>query len=105
MIAKKTKKAAKPKGARAEDWRAAVRRGLAKVAAVDAVFVSTASGTVHVYSVVEKFEDESCGPLLDEESKIEKEFPKVSFEFHTRAHQGRKPSESGPWGSELVYLR
>jgi hypothetical protein len=101
----KPKKPTKTRARRTKDWRDAIRVHLAKVAAVDAVFANDASGTVHVYSIVEKFEDDSCGLLLTEEVKVEKAFPKVSFEFHTRAHQGRKPSESGPWGSELVYLR
>ncbi len=107
IVKKKTKprKSSKPKKPRAKDWRNAIRLHLAKVPAVDAVFVNTASGTVHVYSVVEKFEDESCEQVLKAEAKVETAFQKVSFEFHTRAHQGRKPSESGPWGSELVYLR
>jgi hypothetical protein len=72
---------------------------------VDAVFVITASDTLQVYSIVAEFEDDSCAQLMKEEAKVEMAFPKLSFEFHTRAHQGRKPAESGPWGSELVYLR
>jgi hypothetical protein len=108
MIVKKTtppRKLSKPRTPRTKDWRDAIRLHLAKVPTVDAVFVNDASGTVHVYSIVEKFEDDFCEQLLKEEAKVEKAFPKLSFEFHTRAHQGRKPSESGPWGSELVYLR
>ncbi len=107
MIVKKPKprKPAKPRARRPKDWRDAIRLRFAKVRGVDAVFANDASGTVHVYSIVEKFGDEDCGQLLKEEAKVEKAFPKVSFEFHTRAHQGRNPAESGPWGSELVYLR
>ncbi len=106
-IAKKSKpkKPSNSKPAGPKDWRAALRFHLAKVPTVDAVFVNAVTDTIHVYSVVEKFEDDSCGQLLKEEAKVEKAFPKLSFEFHTRAHQGRQPSESGPWGSELVYLR
>ena len=107
IVKKKTKprKAPKPKTQSAKNWRDAIRLHLAKVPAVDAVFVSPAGDTIHVYSVVEKFDDESCEQLMKQEAKVEKAFPKVSFEFHTRVHQGRNPSESGPWGSELVYLR
>jgi hypothetical protein len=106
-LAKKSKPRKPPtsKPTRAKDWRDAIRLHLAKVPTVDAVFVNTASDTVHVYSIVERFRDESCGELMAQEAKVEKAFPKISFEFHTRAHQGRNPSESGPWGSELVYLR
>jgi hypothetical protein len=102
---KKPAKPRKPKKRVAKDWRAALRRHLSKVPEVDAVFVNTASGTVHVYSVVEVLDDHHCGPLMEQEAKVEKAFPKVSFEFHTRVHQGREPCESGPWGSELAYLR
>ncbi len=105
MIVKKKTKSAKPKKPRVKDWRDALRRHLSKVPAVDAVFVNTATDTVHVYSIFEKFTDDPTGRLLKEESRVEKAFPNVSFEFHTRAHQGREPSKSGPWGSELVYLR
>lgn len=107
IVKKKTKprKAAKRPASRPKDWRDAIRMHLAKVPTVDAVFVNDASGTVHVYSIVERFKDDLCGELMEQEAKVEKAFPRVSFEFHTRRHQGRKPSESGPWGSELVYLR
>jgi len=107
IVKKKTKprKSSKPKARRRVDWRDAIRRYFAKVPGVDAVFVNALSEAVHVYSIVEKYEDESCEQLMKQESKVEKAFPKVPFEFHTRAHQGRKPSESGPWGAELVYLR
>lgn len=107
IVKKKTKpkKPAKPRSPRRKEWREALRQFLSEVPAVDAVFVNSVSETVHVYSIVEKYEDESCEELLKQEAKVESTFPKVSFEFHTRAHQGRNPGESGPWGSELVYLR
>lgn len=95
----------KEASARPKSWRDAVRKYLSKVPKVDAVFVNDVSGIAHVYSVVEKFGTEDCGLLLKQEAKVEKAFPQVPFEFHTRAHQGRKPGESGPWGAELVYLR
>jgi hypothetical protein len=107
IVKKKTKpkKPGKPRSARPKDWREALRLYLSEAPSVDAVFVNCVTETVHVYSIVEKFEDESCEALLKQEAKVESAFPKVSFEFHTRVHQGRKPGESGPWGSELVYLR
>jgi hypothetical protein len=106
-VAKKSKpkRPSKKATTRSKDWRDALRLHLAKVPTVDAVFVNDASGTVHVYSVVKKFEDDSCAQLMKEETRVEGAFPNVSFEFHTRRHQGRNPKESGPWGSELVYLR
>ena len=101
----KPKEPAKKASARPKDWRDAIRRHLAKAPGVDAVFVNTASDTIHVYSVVKEHREVYYKGILRQEDLIEKAFPEVSFEFHTRAHQGRKPSESGSWGSELVYLR
>ena len=108
MIVKKKAKAAnasKPKASRAKDWRDAIRLHLAKAPGVDAVYVSTASETIHVYSVVKELREKYYKGLLEQEDLIEKAFPELSFEFHTRAHQGRDLSVSGPWGAELVYLR
>ncbi len=108
MIVKKKKKPAtgvKRVRQRPKDWRDAIRLHIAKVPTVDAVFVNSVSETIHVYSVVREIREKYYKGLLHQEGLIEKAFPEVSFEFHTRAHQGRKPSESGPWGSELVYLR
>lgn len=108
MIVKNKKKSSKPSKStkhRAKDWRDAIRLHLAKAPGVDAVFVNTVSETIHVYSVVKEHREKHFKGLLRQENLIEKAYPEVSFEFHTRAHQGRSPSESGPWGSELVYLR
>ena len=102
---RKSSKASKPTKSRVKDWRDAIRLHLAKAPGVDAVFVNTVSDTIHVYSVVKEHREKYFTGLLRQEELIEKAYPEVSFEFHTRAHQGRKPSESGPWGSELVYLR
>jgi hypothetical protein len=86
-------------------WQAAIGLHLAKVPEVDAVFVSTGKGTIHVYSVVEDIKEDFYDQLLKEENLIEKEFPGVEFEFHTRAHQGRKPTGDEEFSSELVFLR
>lgn len=107
IVKKKTKprKSSKPPTPPAKDWRDALRVHLAKAPGVDAVFVNTVSDTIQVYSVVKEHRESYYKGLLRQEELVEKAFPEISFEFHTRAHQGRKPSESGPWGSELVYLR
>ena len=108
MIVKKSKKPAKtPKAttARPKNWQDAIRLHLGKAPGVDAIFVATENGTVHVYSIVKEIREKYYKGLLEQEAVIEKAFPEVSFDFHTRAHQGRKPSESGPLFSELVYLR
>lgn len=65
----KPKKAATVKSARPKTWQDAIRLHLAKVATVDAVFVNTASDTIHVYSIVERFRDDSCGELMEQEAK------------------------------------
>ncbi len=108
MIVKRKMKSRQPVRAKkrpANDWRAAIQRLFAKVSAVHAVFTYEFDDAIHVYSIVERFDDDSCGKIMKQESMLEKAFPDLSFEFHTRAHQGRKPSESGPWSSKLVYLR
>ena len=107
MIVKKTKNAKKPARAKkkADDWREAIRRHLAKAPEVDAVYVSTASATVHVYSVVENLRETDYKRLIRQEDRIEKEFPDVSFEFHATAHHGKKPTGNESHTSELIFLR
>jgi hypothetical protein len=82
-----------------------MRPHLAKVPEVDAVYVSTASATIHVYSVVENLRDTDYKRLIRQEDRIEKEFPEMSFEFHATAHQGRKPTGKESNTSELIFLR
>lgn len=101
----KAKKPSRKASARPKDWRDAIRLYLSKVPTVDAVFVNTANGTVHVYSVVREHRERHVKGLLRQEDVIEQAFPEMSFEFHTWVHQGRQPSQSGPPFSELVYLR
>jgi hypothetical protein len=86
-------------------WRDAVRIYLSKVPTVDAVFVKEGSETVHVFSVIKEHRDKYYRGLFRQEKRLMDEFPEVSFEFHTWVHQGRDPSKSGPWATELVYLR
>jgi hypothetical protein len=108
MIVKKPKKptrATKPRARQPKDWRDAIRTHLSKVPPVDAVYVSTASATVHVYSVVKDLHEADYKLLMCQEDRIEKAFPDVSFEFHTRTHQGKKPTGKERHTSELVYLR
>ena len=93
-------KKAKP---HAESWREAIRVHLSKVPEVDAVFVSVEDKTIHVYSVIEQFHKTNYKRLISRESRIEKAFPELSFEFHAWPHQGREPREAGPPNCELVY--
>ena len=101
----KPKKPAKKASLRSKDWRDSIRLHLAKVPSVDAVFVSGGRGTIHVYSIVKDLREKYYKGLLEQEDIIEKAFPEKEFEFHTRAHQGREPSESGPLFTQLIYLR
>jgi hypothetical protein len=109
MVVKKSSKPRKVsagKSAPLKTWRDAVRLHLGKVPEVDAVFACTVNGTVHVYSVVYDFLDDSFyKPLQRQERLIEKSFPAVSFEFHTGVHQGREPHFAAPWDAELVFSR
>lgn len=108
MVVRKATQPRKPRRAKVTptmDWREAIRRHLAKVPEVDAVYVSTASATIHVYSVVESFHKIDYKRLIRQEDRVEKEFPEISFEFHTTAHQGRKPTRLSPYGRDLVFLR
>lgn len=105
MVVKRLTKPTKPKLSRPKNWREAVRRYLSKVPEIDAVYVSTASRTIHVYSVVEDFHSTDYERLIRQEDRIEKAYPRLSFEFHTRVHRGRKPNGDERYGSELVFLR
>lgn len=95
----------RPKASRTKDWREAIRRHLSKVPEVDAVYVNTASATVHVCSVVNSLHGTDYKRLMRQEDRIEKEFPEITFEFHATAHQGRKPTGQESHTSELLFLR
>jgi hypothetical protein len=87
-------------------YESAIRRRLASVRAVDAVYVSQEEdGRVHVYSVVSEYADEAYHKLLKQERLIEEAFPEVPLEFHVRAHQGREPSRAVPFGSQPLFVR
>jgi len=81
-----------------------VRRHLSQAQGVDAVFIwLDDAGVVHVYSVARDYRDEVYRSLSKKERLVEKECPDVTFEFHLRAHQGRKPSRAVPIGSQVVF--
>jgi hypothetical protein len=108
MVVKKSPQARKPSAraaVRPKDWREALRAHLAKVPEVDGVFMSAEKNVIHVYSVVLEFNDRLYKRLLKQESLIEKGFPEIAFEFHTRAHQGREPHFAVPFDAEQVFLR
>ena len=83
-----------------------VTRHLSKVPDIDAIYIlSDDEGVVHVYSVVGEYSSSAYERLLKQERLVEKEFPQVAFEFHTCAHQGRKPFRAVPLGSKPVFVR
>jgi hypothetical protein len=106
IVAKKSKpkKAVKKRPSKPRDWRAGIRRYFTKVPTVDAVYVF-AGETIHVYTIVKELREKYYKGLLEQEGLFEKAYPEFSFDFHTRAHQGRDQSTWGSWGWELVYLR
>lgn len=82
-----------------------VYRYLSKIRAVDAVFISTEDDIIHVYTVVFDYNSELTNKLMKTERLIEKDWPGISFEFHTRAHQGREPFSTVPIDSQIVFGR
>jgi len=86
-------------------WPAYVCRLFASISEIDAIFASADNSAIHLYSVVREFDESLYGRLLKKEGRLEKEFPELSFDFHVRAHQGRKPYLAVPFGAELVFAR
>ena len=83
-----------------------IRRILSKAQNVEAVFLLTDDAdVVHVFSVVREFQSKLYDELLKKERAVEKVLPEIVFEFHVRAHQGRKPAQAVPCEAELVYAR
>ena len=91
--------------ARPESLPKAIRFHLAKIRAIDAVYVVVDNNVVHVFSVVREFEEAVYDKLLKKERLIEKAFPDAVCEFHLRAHQGRKAHLAVPYGAEAVFVR
>ncbi|HXD88078.1 MAG TPA: hypothetical protein VN641_16440 [Urbifossiella sp.] len=89
----------------AEPYHQPLRDRLHKVKEVDAVYVSTDdAGIVHVYSIVRDFGD-FYERLAKQEHLAQQDCPDVDFEFHVRAHQGRKPYMAVPFESNPVFVR
>ena len=102
----KTGKAQSAVISRADSYQDAITRHLSKIPQIDAVFLLTDdTNVVHVFSVVREFQSTIYNKLLKKEGVIEKKFREIAFEFHVRAHQGRKPAEAVPFEAELVYRR
>jgi hypothetical protein len=59
----------------------------------------------HHTSVVPDFSVGIYKKLLNCERMIQNELPGVRFDFHVRAHQGRKPTRAVPLGARAVFVR
>ena len=110
MIARKQTKPTNKKRAASgngtpEDWRQSLRRRLTKLPEIDGIFVVQDGSTIHVFSVIEELESKLYKPLMKQERLIEKDHPSLSFDFHTRVHQGRPPHRAAPCGAELVFVK
>jgi hypothetical protein len=81
-------------------------RHLAGVLDIEAAYLAAGEdGIVHVYSVMLEHRSEVYCQLLEQERLIENDCPGVTFEFHVRVHQGRKPFQAVPFGAHPVYFR
>ncbi len=79
---------------------------LGAVAKVQAIFSQEdENGVVHVYSVVDEFDDKVYKLLLKRERLVEDDFPDAKLEFHLRASQGRRPFLAVPFDARPVFLR
>lgn len=79
---------------------------LSKVVAIEAVFVLVDEDKkIHVYSVVPDFSFGLYKRLVKREEVIEKKLPGMKFDFHVRAHQGRKADRAVPVGALPVFVR
>ena len=79
---------------------------LSNIPGIDAVFIyADDDGAVHVYSVVPEFSFGLYKRLAKRERIIEKSLPQLRFDFHVRAHQGRKATRVVPIGARAVFVR
>lgn len=82
-----------------------LERRLSKVPDVDAVFFAPDDDVIHVYTVVPEFDARVYEDLMRQERLIEKDWPGINFDFHTRAHQGREPVLAVPFGMHTAFVR
>ena len=107
MIAKKSTKKRNARGEQPKrpGWRDSLRRRLAKVPEIDGIYFVKDGTTVHVFTVIKEHLSEIYEPLMKQETLVEKDHPRISFDFHTREHQGRPSHQAVPHGAEAVFLR
>ena len=102
MLAKKRVKKNSGQKLTTSDWRESLRQRLRKVPEIEGLFVVTNGGTVHVFSVFEEIEFIRYKLLMKQEGLVEKDNPLITFDFHTRVHQGRPPHRAAPHGAEAI---
>ena len=108
MLTTASKSAVKEKTAnsQAQPYHTSINRHLSKLPEIDAVYTwSDDSGVIQVYSVVQDFQSSIYENLLKKERLVEKDFPEISFDFHVRAHQGRRPECAVPVGAVTVFVK
>jgi len=87
-----------------EGYEETLRMRLAKVREVDAVYIEEEDGVVHVYSIVRDMAD-YYDRLMTQEAEVAKAWPRIKFDFHVRAHQGRQPSQAAPRWARSIFIR
>jgi hypothetical protein len=111
MLTKKTKSETRRKKRPAATngalppYRESLVRRLTAIPEVEAVFIVADGNVVHVYSVLAGHQSRIFKALMKQENLVEKDQPGISFDFHTRVHQGRPPHRAVPFDSELVFLK
>ncbi len=80
-------------------------RRLSRVPDVDAVFFAVDDEVIHVYTVVPEFDARVYEELMRQERLIQKDWPGINFDFHTRAHQEREPVLAVPFGMHTEFVR
>jgi hypothetical protein len=109
MVAKTTPKPAQGRkhatNGGSASYHEALIRHLAGLVAVEGVFTLCEDPVIHVYSVIAEHQSAIYKSLLRRETLVEKEHPEISFEFHTRVHQGRPVHRAVPFGATQVYCR
>ena len=89
-----------------QSYEGLVASQLSNIPGIDAVFIyGNDDGLVHVYSVVPEFSFGLYKRLAKRERIIEKSLPQLRFDFHVRAHQGRKATRVVPIGARAVFVR
>jgi hypothetical protein len=87
------------------NWRNSLLVRLTKVPEIDGIFVAENGNTIHVFTVIATHDSKIYKRLLKQEDLVEKDHPSISFDFHTREHQGRSPDRAVPFDAEMVFVR